>query len=60
VLEELSVDCPACGETIALELDTSAGHEQEYVEDCPVCCRPMSVYVRCEPGTVHSVSVASD
>lgn len=60
MLEELSVDCPSCGETIALEVDTTAGDEQEYVEDCPVCCRPMSVFVRCEPGTVHSVSIAAD
>ena len=59
MIEEVFVDCPACGESMALEVDTTAGEEQEYVEDCPVCCRPMEVYVRCEPGTVHSVSVSA-
>ena len=32
--------CPSCGETIRLSIDASAGARQEYVEDCPVCCRP--------------------
>ena len=37
--------CPKCGETIETALDRSAGDEQEYVEDCPVCCRPWDVRV---------------
>lgn len=51
--------CPACGEVIVVPLDASAGAVQDYVEDCPVCCRPNhlfltwrpdgSVEVRCEP-----------
>jgi hypothetical protein len=32
--------CSACGEEIVIPVDRSAGSEQEYVEDCPVCCRP--------------------
>lgn len=34
--------CPYCGEPIELLIDTSVA-EQEYVEDCEVCCRPMVV-----------------
>ena len=30
-----------------LELDLSAG-SQTYAEDCPVCCRPMTVRLRVE------------
>jgi hypothetical protein len=26
-------------------VDLSAGGEQEYVEDCPVCCRPVVLRV---------------
>ena len=37
--------CPACGEEIVIPLDPSAGDEQEYVEDCPVCCRPNVIRV---------------
>jgi len=37
---EVSYVCAACGETIIVPVDVSAGLSQEYVEDCPVCCRP--------------------
>jgi hypothetical protein len=37
--------CPSCGETIAISVDRSAGEEQEYVEDCPVCCNPNVIHV---------------
>ena len=37
---EASYVCSACGEEIVVPIDLSAGEEQEYVEDCPVCCRP--------------------
>jgi ribosomal protein L37AE/L43A len=40
--------CPACGEEIVIPLDPSAGHSQEYVEDCPVCCRPNVIRVEFE------------
>jgi hypothetical protein len=59
MLESVDVECPACGEVIDLDVDTTAGDEQEYVEDCSVCCRPMNVFVRCRPGRVESVSVSA-
>lgn len=37
--------CPSCGEQIIIPLDPSAGAEQEYVEDCPVCCNPNVIHV---------------
>jgi len=60
LIEEVIVDCPACGEAMALSVDTSAGEEQSYFEDCAVCCRPMEVFVRCRPGEVLSISVTAD
>jgi hypothetical protein len=44
MLTPCPVTCPYCGEPIELLLDGSAG-EQSYVEDCPVCCRPIEVRV---------------
>ena len=44
-LETAVVDCPGCGERIELLIDTSL-EQQEYIEDCSVCCRPMVVTVR--------------
>jgi hypothetical protein len=60
MLEEVVVDCAFCGEPFALEVDTTAGEEQSYFEDCPVCCRPMEVFVRSRPGEVLSISVTAD
>ena len=38
--------CPHCGESIQLSIDPSAGAEQIYTEDCPVCCSPNLLTVR--------------
>lgn len=38
--------CPYCGEHIEIVIDTSDlqnGAQQEYIEDCYVCCRPITV-----------------
>ncbi|MBI3463823.1 MAG: CPXCG motif-containing cysteine-rich protein [Planctomycetes bacterium] len=43
--DDASYVCTACGEEIVIPLDLSAGPHQEYVEDCPVCCRPHVIHV---------------
>jgi hypothetical protein len=45
MLEDTSVTCPYCWESIPLELDLSAG-SQTYTEDCSVCCRPIVIRLR--------------
>jgi hypothetical protein len=40
------VACPYCGEANEIGLDPGSGEEQDYVEDCQVCCRPWHVRVR--------------
>lgn len=32
--------CPHCAETVDSAPDLGAGTSQQYIEDCPVCCRP--------------------
>jgi hypothetical protein len=52
--------CPHCGEPITLTLDLSVP-EQSYIEDCPVCCKPMIVSYSADDGEVGEFSVeASD
>ncbi len=43
--DEASYVCDACGEEIVVPIDLSAGATQEYVEDCPVCCRPNVIHI---------------
>jgi hypothetical protein len=53
--DESSYLCPTCGEEIVLPLDPSAGAVQDFVEDCPVCCRPNRVRVEiAEDGTASA------
>ena len=46
--DEASYTCDSCGEEIVVPIDLSAGPSQEYVEDCPVCCRPNVIHVEVE------------
>lgn len=47
--QELGVDasyiCDSCGEEIIVPIDVTQGQQQEYVEDCPVCCNPNVITV---------------
>ncbi|HCD36219.1 CPXCG motif-containing cysteine-rich protein [Chlorobium phaeovibrioides] len=59
MLETVSVPCPFCGEPMDLEIDCGAG-SQEYTEDCPVCCKPVSVSVRISDGGAPLVEVSPE
>jgi hypothetical protein len=48
------IDCPWCGETFTTQVDTSQG-DFSTIEDCVVCCRPIEINVRSEPGEIISV-----
>jgi len=41
LLQEQSISCPYCGEIIEVLIDPEDS-DQEYIEDCQVCCRPIS------------------
>ena len=40
--ENVLIKCPYCGESIELVIDCSF-EQQSYIEDCEVCCRPISL-----------------
>jgi transcription elongation factor Elf1 len=40
-LDEKKIDCPYCGESIDVLIDSSIP-EQNYIEDCQVCCQPIT------------------
>lgn len=44
-------NCPYCWEEISMLLDSSVSY-QEYVEDCEVCCNPISLKVRFEEASL--------
>lgn len=52
-----AVLCPYCGALAEIALDPGSGSEQEYVEDCEVCCRPWLVRVHYSADGSADVSV---
>ena len=46
MIDEASYTCASCGEEIVIPIDLSAGANQSYVEDCPVCCRANVIHVK--------------
>jgi len=36
--------CPWCGERFETLVDASVG-DADYIEDCPVCCRPIEMHL---------------
>ena len=58
-LQESSIYCPYCGETIEVLLNTEAVGA-EYIEDCQVCCRPIEFFLREDAGGWLEAEVRSD
>lgn len=53
MVDHVEVGCPYCGESFSVVADP--GEEgQQYIEDCHVCCRPVSLQVTIdEDGVIH-------
>jgi len=45
-------ECACCGQVNEIEVDPSAGYQQDYVEDCQVCCRANVLHVTIDPETL--------
>ncbi|QFU75154.1 CPXCG motif-containing cysteine-rich protein [Halioglobus maricola] len=43
-LAQQSISCPYCGESIEVLVDQQEAG-QEYIEDCQVCCRPITFLI---------------
>ena len=54
-LEEVATDCPYCNESIPILVDTTLG-EQEYIEDCYVCCQPIILEIDLEFDSIQIVA----
>lgn len=46
--------CAYCGEVNATTVDISAGLDQDYVEDCQICCRPNRLQIQIDPQTMQA------
>ncbi|NQZ32063.1 MAG: CPXCG motif-containing cysteine-rich protein [Oceanospirillaceae bacterium] len=58
-LNEKSIGCPYCGETIEVLID-STDLDQQYIEDCQVCCKPIIFVVSADEKSELVVNVHSE
>ena len=54
----IRIRCPYCGERFEAVVDPSAG-DADYIEDCPVCCRPIELRL-CTDGDGFSLDAERD
>jgi hypothetical protein len=54
LIAETEITCPHCGEVFPIQVDTSQA-EQSLIEDCTVCCRPIALTIRSQPGVIVDV-----
>jgi len=56
-IESALIFCPYCGESLEITIDISGG-QQSYIEDCNVCCRPITIDVNVnEQGELSSINL---
>jgi len=54
-IETTEVICPYCGEPVEILIDCGTP-QQDYIEDCPVCCRPITFAVTISDNEKISVT----
>lgn len=54
LIEQIKIQCPYCWEEIDIMVDCSAG-SQQYIEDCQVCCEPISLVITCHENALPNV-----
>ena len=60
LLSEQPTNCPYCGELVSILVDGSQP-QQDYFEDCEVCCRPMRLAVSiADDGSVVIINRRED
>lgn len=59
LIDTRTIACPHCGEEIEIVIDASEP-TQSYIEDCSVCCRPITITVNAAGGEVIDVEAAAE
>ena len=58
LIDTRMIECPNCGEQIEIVIDASEA-EQSYIEDCSVCCRPITITVHAADGEVVDLDASA-
>lgn len=58
-LTQSTITCPYCSERLDILIDPS-DLDQQYIEDCQVCCKPINFLVQMDMDEALFVTVSSD
>ncbi len=58
-IQSTDIACPYCGESFELLIDPSTD-DQQYIEDCYVCCRPIVLHVSVDDGYASVIARHED
>jgi transcription elongation factor Elf1 len=58
-LTDKAIGCPYCGERIKILIDSS-DIDQQYIEDCQVCCKPINFLISESMNGEITVNVYSE
>ncbi|WP_297810492.1 CPXCG motif-containing cysteine-rich protein [uncultured Methylophaga sp.] len=58
-LEDDTIMCPYCGEYFSVVIDCSVA-DQQYIEDCEVCCRPIEFHVVVNGNDDYALTVQTE
>ena len=59
MFEMRKIHCPYCGELQLVDLDGSGG-DQNYWEDCQVCCRPIQIRAEVDSAGIPAITVNNE
>lgn len=59
LLQTVGIECPYCAEPIEIVADASID-QQQYIEDCPVCCRSLHLTVSVSEGGAIEVRAVDE
>lgn len=59
LIREIKSLCPYCNAAISLLIDTSI-ERQQYIEDCEVCCRPITVNLDCSDESNYRLQLLQE
>jgi hypothetical protein len=49
--------CPYCGQPAEVDVDLGGAAEQDFEQDCAVCCRPWRVHLEADEDGVPTISL---
>lgn len=58
LIAEAEIVCPHCGADFSIQIDTSQS-AQALIEDCAVCCRPITLTIHCRPGAIVDLNYSA-